>query len=742
MVSMSIQRSIYKVKEVKKKLQLLLIIFFIVYGSQISQAADFYPELGVDPFFSSLSPTYDPAAENSDDQETSNIVTSIKEKLKQRKLEKQLKQQLKLEEKASKEVQDKDFDIVTAEQETVSESDIDSTINADENIEELTPNRKKVTVKELEAAEKKSENANTQKKSIKEFFKYNFITQKKQPKHEDVPENPKIELFADFMEYYPDRFEVEAIGNAKIIFTGEDTVLTANKIVYNYDRNIIKAKENVVLTTKDSITEGDFVRIDLGKPSGWIQNPITTTEDIRLTAKEANLYSDRIEEYDGVARILKNEVIAFRANSFASYVDQSGILQQTNKDRDLNSKKGMYTLKAKTVYIDSKKDHEIITVKNADLYLKNRKVAVIPSARIVSNKKNTVIESNFPEFGSQSLLGMHAGPAVVLNVPGGSTLKLAPILTYSDSSLGIGGIAKFRHPSNVTEIAYGTSRNEILIKGRQKILPGLNLNYSRLTNESEWFLGFRKPKYAASLNYTRSDYVKDLKLRFSQVYSAGAFVDYRKDANLSDAEGRFRWMTQSYKTLYNYKNNEGTIGVNAGLIAQTAATVYTTGDVAGLLRFGPAINTNVGRWRQSLMYFQTASAGQTPFYFDRYRYGRSNVVLIESLRVCKYLTLGYLASLAINRDVPSDDLFQENRFLLSIGPDYAKVTLGYDSIRHNTMVLFSMLVGTQDSELEFKKTVIQNPDKIGKTSKPKKKDTKKKNYKRFLKEKITPSTIL
>ena len=72
--------------------------------------------------------------------------------------------------------------------------------------------------------------------------------------------------------------------------------------------------------------------------------------------------------------------------------------------------------------------------------------------------------------------------------------------------------------------------------------------------------------------------------------------------------------------------------------------------------------------------------------------------------------------------------------MVSIGPDYAKVTIGYDAFRQNTMLLLSMLVGTQDSEVEFKKTVIKNPQTIGKPVKKKK--TKKKNYKKYLKESV------
>ena len=51
------------------------------------------------------------------------------------------------------------------------------------------------------------------------------------------------------------------------------------------------------------------------------------------------------------------------------------------------------------------------------------------------------------------------------------------------------------------------------------------------------------------------------------------------------------------------------------------------------------------------------------------------------------------------------------------------------------MFLFSMLVGTKDSEIEFKRSVLKNPDKFGK-KKEKSKKTRKKDYKKYLKEDI------
>ncbi len=719
----------------KNILFIILIIFSISVNSALS--VDYYPELGIDPFYSSLNPTYIDNEEMPENQDS--IVNIIKKKKQERKAKKQ-------KEATNKEIEQKQESAKTIEKDMV--QDINNVIKND--LEEnsisdipedafISKPKKSLTKVELEKELKKEErekqkelNKLKQKDENKSFFDELFpLRKKKIEKKENIQKKePEIELTADYMEYFPDRYEVEAVGNTKVVFKMQNMTLTANKIIFNYDKNILKASENVVLTTQESVTEGDFIRIDLSMPSGYVENPITRLEDIHLSAKEALIFSDRIEENDGVAKILKDEVLSLGARSFASYVDQSRLFQQRPSKMSAEAK-GVYKLKANKIIIDSKDDHEVITIQNADLYLKNHKIAKVPSVKIVTNKTHSNIESNFPEIGSQSMLGSHIGPAVVLNVPGGSTLKLAPILTYKNDKLGIGGIARFRNQYNMTEVAYGTSKDELLIRGRHKLAPGLQLNYSRFTNQNEWFLGYRMPKYSGQLTYSRTDFVKDLNLRFSQMYSAGVFIDNRKNVDWGDAEGRFRWMTQTYKPIYKYENEEGNISLNLGLVAQTSAAVYTSGDTVGLFRVGPSLNTKVGPWNQALMYYQTASAGQSPFYFDRYRYGRSNLVLIESLKVCKYLTVGYMASLAMNSDYKNDDLFQENRILVSIGPEYARLTIGYDSMRRNTMFILSMLVGTKDSDIEFKKTILKNPDKFGK-EKSKQKKSKKKDYKKYV----------
>ena len=194
-------------------------------------------------------------------------------------------------------------------------------------------------------------------------------------------------------------------------------------------------------------------------------------------------------------------------------------------------------------------------------------------------------------------------------------------------------------------------------------------------------------------------------------------------------------MTRTTKPVYTFLNEEGNIGVGLNLVAQTVARVYTTGDTLGIFRFGPSLRTMVGPWNQTIAFLQTGIAGESPFAFDRYRYGRSNLVVRESIRINKYVALGYLCSIAMNRDNSNDKTFQENRIFVSVGPEYAKLAVGFDAKRKNTMFMLTMLVGTKDSDIEFKKAEVINPQKLGQDKKKNKK--KKKDYKKYLKDKET-----
>lgn len=100
--------------------------------------------------------------------------------------------------------------------------------------------------------------------------------------------------------------------------------------------------------------------------------------------------------------------------------------------------------------------------------------------------------------------------------------------------------------------------------------------------------------------------------------------------------------------------------------------------------------------------------------FDKYVYGKCNLDLVESFRINQYLSVAYRASLALLKDSYNGDLLQENAFLISLGPDYAKFSLGYDTVRQRTLFNYAMLVGGENNDVKFDKLISYNPDKIAK----------------------------
>ena len=353
---------------------------------------------------------------------------------------------------------------------------------------------------------------------------------------------------------------------------------------------------------------------------------------------------------------------------------------------------------------------------NVDIYMKKMKVASIPTLTTVANKEQQFLDTNFPEFGQVSELGMYAGPGFVFNMPKSSTLKLTPILNHGDNKFGIGAMARFKNSKNITDIAYGSANDVFLIKGTQKITDNWALDYNQNTLMDEWFLGPRRPRYGVQLQFKKDYPIEDLNTIFSQRFSGGYYGD--KEQQIGDAKARLRWQTQLYKPWYSYSTPNQDLNIQLGTIAQTSLSLYSTGDNVGLVRFGPIISTAFKNWSQDIIYYQTASAGKSPFIFDQYVYGKSNVVVLESFKLSKYVSLGYLSSLAILKDNIDNDMIQESRLLLSLGPDYAKVILGYDVKRQNTLMLFSMQVGTEGSEVKFDKAVLKNPDNLSKKPEP------------------------
>lgn len=174
-------------------------------------------------------------------------------------------------------------------------------------------------------------------------------------------------------------------------------------------------------------------------------------------------------------------------------------------------------------------------------------------------------------------------------------------------------------------------------------------------------------------------------------------------------------MAEVIQTLYNYESKNDLVNANLSLVAQGSAAIYGNGDTQFVGRVGPRLHTQYKRWMQDLGYFQSAYHDKTPLpVFDAYRYGRSNLYLREYLRVNRYLTLSWLGSVTFSDDRWNNNIFQECSFFVSVGPDDLKFNVGYDLVRENAYVNFSLALDPKGTIIDYDKLEIKNPENFKK----------------------------
>ncbi len=532
-----------------------------------------------------------------------------------------------------------------------------------------------------------------------------------------------LDLKSDELVYYPERKEVEATGNAAIIIPEDGTTLRADKLILNQDTGILKGIGNVRLIKDSNVMEGESITIDLHKKNALMDNPVTENMFVSLKSENAQLIAGKdILLENGIAKSKEDRTVAFGTSSFNRY--GSSQLAETKRVFYLKEKYDeKYTIKAKEIIVDAKGSHDEITVRNADIYLKNVKIASSGNLHLVTNKEQQYVETNMPEIGFIRQLGTYFGPGFVTGAPFGGALKVAPFMNVFEGQVGFGGMARYRNDRNWTEFAISSvDEAETILRGEHVLAENWKLQYGMNGYMDEGFLGNRVAGKLAEVVYNKSYTVDDLGLKFRHRISGGIAEDFRRDW----ATGRLRWQGQVDKPIWYYGDDINNRYAVFELSTQSGATLYGSGDTFALLRFGPRLRTETDRWIQTLGYYYTATHGESPFYFDQYRYGTNNIYLSEGLKVNKFLSVMWSGSLALERDAWDGKLMQENRFYVMVGPEDVKFTLGYDTVRQRTLFNCFFILGTKNADLEFKKLYLKNPEKLGMTNKKEEKPEKAK----------------
>lgn len=573
-----------------------------------------------------------------------------------------------------------------------------------------------------------------------------YLRDRKKPKEiaiEETVVQDQALLDCDTMEYFGDKTELHADGHVVMFFPKNNSTIKADRIVYNQVSNLIKAYDNVVLISDGKAILGDYMQIDMNEENAFMDNTATDLFQIRAKAKKGYMYGDKIIQEQGSMYISKKTMVKLRSDMFGPDLDT---MYLATKDRSYMAKDShgeKFKIRTDDLIINSKPEHDTITLKHAEIYFNEKKVGTIPSITIHTNKAQDYVEANYPEFGTTTNLGAYVGPGFVFDTPMGTNLKLIPLLNFDSGKFGFGGIAKFKSATNKTDFAYGTVRETFIVRGKQRLDDNLFLQYGSNAYMDDWFLGFRMPKYMGELIYEdyflTPDFLGDkLDMQFKH-RAAAAFVQDNEvgagDVSKLNTDGgigtaRFKYMAEIGQTLYNFntsrflqsasendvKEKDDILSAKIDMVFQGSAAVYGTGDTQMIGRVGPRLHTQYKYWMQDVGYFLSAYNDKTPLVtFDKYMYGRSNAYLRESLRVNKYLTLSWLGSVNLTNDSWNGNMFQENSFFISVGPDDVKINIGYDTVRQQSFVTMAMNIDAKGSSIEYKRMEIKNPERVGKS---------------------------
>ncbi len=535
-------------------------------------------------------------------------------------------------------------------------------------------------------------------------------------------------LDCEVVNYLDESGEIEALGRPTLSFPTQGVSITADRLTYNSITNVLKAYDNVEVVRDGNVMNGDYLQVNMNEENALMTNLKFDQLNMTIYAENVNALDDMVILENGKIASEKSHVLRFQTQFSRARLDRMVIPDAARSHLDDMVGHTKVKVVAKNIKINAKDEHDVITIKDGKLQFGDTKIFNIRNFTVHTNKNHKYIETNIPEFGSRSRVGMFAGPGFAFDTPFASTVKVIPLVNYKDG-FGFGGALRYTSATNRTDMMYGSAKDIFVLRGKQFLDDRLKLQYGVNSYMNDWWMGQRMAKYLAELIYMDGTRIPDFMgenrpLTFKHRASFGYMHD--SDVNRFDEKikssmigtTRFKYMAQISQSLYSYHNKEKRLHLDAGLGLQGSAAVYGTGDTQFVGRIGPYVHTQYKYWMQDIGYFQSAYDDKTPLpRFDAFRYGKSNVYLREAIRVNKYLTVAYATSINLSDDAPNNKQFQENAFIVAVGPDDFKVSLGYDFMREQTFFTLNVALETKGSSVEFDRMEITNPDKLGKTKK-------------------------
>ncbi len=558
-------------------------------------------------------------------------------------------------------------------------------------------------------------NSDLQNEETNETATQERIYKPREIDNEIVDNENKFQINADKISYDDTDGNVYAKGNVEIISKAKDTTLRANEAILDKASQTIKLYDDVKIIKGGVEMNGESMIVDLNEQNILMDNPTVNAYSFNIVAQEGYIIANDIQMINGTIKSTRQTSFAFESRAFQTYENvatdymRRNSIDRSNIERE---SKQTYKIDAKEIILTSYKDHNSLVMKKANVYYNKHRILFNSDVEIISDKDKQVVEMSTPEIGTLRNFGTYIGYGYVSKLPNGQTLKLMPALVYGDSNFGVGIIGRHRSRNSRLEAGWATATTNVVVKGAYRLGDNLTLRYGRNAYLSEGFMGARRSGYAAQLEHRQTYLVDGIKdLTYRQGIYAGFFSDYQKhNQEKAYATTRFRYSGELRKKIFEYRNEEQDLSMKVTAMAQGAATLYGSGQTMGVVRIGPYLTTKVRFWESSIGYMLGGIHGDSPFNFDKYRYGKQTVLLNEQIHFGDKFALGYRANITPMKDNIDDRLLTESRFYAIFGPQDLKFVLSYDFVRDIAHFEFMFLLGTDSSHINFEKLITKNMD--------------------------------
>jgi len=387
-----------------------------------------------------------------------------------------------------------------------------------------------------------------------------------------------VDIVSDTLNYDTNTKLYTATGSVHVIISEQNTELTANKVVYDKDTELMIAEGDVVINNKGEKTYGTYAKIDLTRKSALINDPIAKLEQVRIKAREGLVGdNDYVELYNGklvvpativantpqlqarrddaineltdgdlsrlaVVRPLEAPDKPGKSNPNAPTYENKLVAQELDMSWDIpeTGHRSKFRLHSKDVEIVRGEDGvNDINLLNPKLKYGDFTLATLPQMDFMHDETQNWTEYLGPDIGvDPDLGGLYAGPGWDFRA-GKGIVKVSPLASFGvgarrtrggrkldrSTGAGVGLFLNYMSPNTRSWFAYSTQTETPIFMFDRKILDG-KTHVMAAANEDYTlgFIGWERPKYIGQVYDNRKLYGNDW-FRVDSYASAGVAKD-------------------------------------------------------------------------------------------------------------------------------------------------------------------------------------------------------------------------